>query len=234
MDRLRDYHTKQSQSERQIPYHLYEEFSTTQMNIHKTETDSQIQRTDLWLPRGRGERRGEEWEFGISRGNILKIGWINNVLLYSQETIFNILWQTIMEKNMKKNIHIYICMYNWVTAIQKILTLYINYTSINFFKLLSQRTLGFQILVNYQIVLQQNCTRLHYYQQGMLRWRRLFPHQGQSDYVKAFHLCQSGTCQEVSMSYISLITKEVVSSQMFTAHLFFYSCEIPICILCHL
>ena len=43
------------------------------MSIHKTETDSQIQRTDLWLPSGRGERRGEEWEFGISRGNLLKI-----------------------------------------------------------------------------------------------------------------------------------------------------------------
>ena len=113
-------------------------------------------------------------------------------------------------------------MHNWVTAIQKKLTLYINYTSINFFKLLSQRTLEFQILVNYQIVLQQNCTRLHYYQQGMLRWKRLFRQQGQSDYVKDFHLCQAGTCQKVSMSYISLITKEIVASQMFTAHLFFF------------
>ena len=26
--------------------------------IYKTETDSQTQRTDLWLPRGKGEGRG--------------------------------------------------------------------------------------------------------------------------------------------------------------------------------
>ena len=33
------------------------------MNFHKTETDSQTQRTDLWLPRGGG---GERW-FGSLR-----------------------------------------------------------------------------------------------------------------------------------------------------------------------
>ena len=34
--------------------------------IYKTETDSQTQRTDLWLPRG-----GMDWEFGISRCKLL-------------------------------------------------------------------------------------------------------------------------------------------------------------------
>ena len=34
-----------------------------------------------------------DWEFGISRYKLLYIGWINsNVLLYTQGTIFNILW----------------------------------------------------------------------------------------------------------------------------------------------
>ena len=35
-------------------------------------------------PRGRGGGGGMDWEFGISRGKLLHIGWINNkVLLYS-------------------------------------------------------------------------------------------------------------------------------------------------------
>ena len=50
--------------------------------IYKTETDSQTQRTDLWLPRGAGGG-GVDWEFGISRCKLLYIQWINKVLLYS-------------------------------------------------------------------------------------------------------------------------------------------------------
>ena len=52
--------------------------------IFKTETDSQTQRTDFWLQRGRWGWRGMDWEFGISRRKLLYIEWINNkVLLYS-------------------------------------------------------------------------------------------------------------------------------------------------------
>ena len=48
------------------------------------ETDSQTQRTGLWLPRGKGHRGGMEWEFGLSRCKLLYIEWINSkVLLYS-------------------------------------------------------------------------------------------------------------------------------------------------------
>ena len=51
---------------------------------NKTETDSQTQRTDLWLPRGRRGGGGMDWEFGISRCKLLYIKWINNkILLYS-------------------------------------------------------------------------------------------------------------------------------------------------------
>ena len=51
--------------------------------IYKTETDSQTQRTDLWLPRQWGWR-GMDREFGISKWKLLCIEWINNkVLLYS-------------------------------------------------------------------------------------------------------------------------------------------------------
>ena len=38
----------------------------------------------MWLPRGRADRGGIEWEAGISRCKLLYIEWINNkVLLYS-------------------------------------------------------------------------------------------------------------------------------------------------------
>ena len=53
------------------------------MNYHRTETDSQIWRTNLWLP---SKREGSEmdWKFGISRYKLLHLDWISNeVLLYS-------------------------------------------------------------------------------------------------------------------------------------------------------
>ena len=55
--------------------------------ICETETDSQTQRTDFLLPRGRG--RGMDWEFVISGYKLLCIGWINNKVL--QGTLFSIL-----------------------------------------------------------------------------------------------------------------------------------------------
>ena len=46
---------------------------------YKTETDSQTQRTDLWLLRGRGD-----WEFGVSRYKLLHLEWMGiAVLLHS-------------------------------------------------------------------------------------------------------------------------------------------------------
>ena len=62
MDGPRDYHTKQSKSERerQIPYDITYiqnlKYDTNEL-IYETETDSQTQRTDLWLPGGLGEGR---------------------------------------------------------------------------------------------------------------------------------------------------------------------------------
>ena len=52
--------------------------------IYRTETDSQIWRTDLWLLGSVGGRRGMDWEFGVSRCKLLHLEWItNDVLLYS-------------------------------------------------------------------------------------------------------------------------------------------------------
>ena len=68
MDRPRD-HTKQSKSERerQIPYDITYTWNLkydTKEHIYETKTDSQTQRTDLWLPSGDGWG-GMECEFGI-------------------------------------------------------------------------------------------------------------------------------------------------------------------------
>ena len=52
--------------------------------ICKTETDSQAQRADLWSPRGRLQLGRQGWEFGIDRGKLTHIQWVNNqVLLWS-------------------------------------------------------------------------------------------------------------------------------------------------------
>ena len=58
IDATRDYHTKWSKSERErqtlhdITYMWNLKYGTNEL-IYKTETDSQIQRKDLCLPRGR-------------------------------------------------------------------------------------------------------------------------------------------------------------------------------------
>ena len=59
-----------SERERQIPYDITYTWNLkydTNEPIYKTETDSQTERTDLWLPSGRGGERGMDWEFGVSR-----------------------------------------------------------------------------------------------------------------------------------------------------------------------
>ena len=74
--------------ERQIPHDITCMWNLkydTEEPIHETETDSQTERTALWLPRGRGGGRGMEWEAGVSRCQLSRIGWRNKVLLYSTE-----------------------------------------------------------------------------------------------------------------------------------------------------
>ena len=67
---------------RQIPYDITYTWNLkygTNEPIYKTQTDSQTQRTDLWLPRGGG--RGMDWEFGVGRCKLLHTEWINNKVL---------------------------------------------------------------------------------------------------------------------------------------------------------
>ena len=53
----------------------------TNQHIYETITDSQIMTTGLWLPRGSGVRGEKIQEFGISKGKLLYIEWINNEVL---------------------------------------------------------------------------------------------------------------------------------------------------------
>ena len=50
----------------------------------KTDTDSQTQRSDLWLPSGRRGGSRMDREFGVGRCKLLHLEWLSNkVLPYS-------------------------------------------------------------------------------------------------------------------------------------------------------
>ena len=74
MDATREYHTKWSKSERErqisydITYMWNLKYDTNEL-IYETETDSQTQRTDLWLPRGRGVGEGCTGRLGLADAN---------------------------------------------------------------------------------------------------------------------------------------------------------------------
>ena len=76
-----------SERERKIPYAITYMWTLkygTNEPTYKTEADSQTWRTELWLLRGREERRRTDWESGVGRCKLLHLEWINNkVLLYS-------------------------------------------------------------------------------------------------------------------------------------------------------
>ena len=74
MDASRDYHTKLSKSERerQVPYDITYRWNLkydTSEPTYEAETDSQTERTDLWLPRGRRVREGWTGSLGLADAN---------------------------------------------------------------------------------------------------------------------------------------------------------------------
>ena len=78
MDGPRDYHTKWSKSDkgRKISYHLHVESNfknDTNELIYKTETDLQILKTNLWLPKGKCVCGGINHELGINIYTLLYI-----------------------------------------------------------------------------------------------------------------------------------------------------------------
>ena len=67
----------------------------------ETESDSQAENS---LAAAMGDRveRGVRWEFGIPRCKLLYTGWTSKTLPQTTENsgLFNILWDTIVEKSM--------------------------------------------------------------------------------------------------------------------------------------
>ena len=75
-----------------------------QMNISMKEKQTHRHREDLWLSRGKRVRKGKDWEFEISRGKLLYIGWINNkVLLFSTR---NYIQCPVINHNEKEYIYV--------------------------------------------------------------------------------------------------------------------------------
>ena len=67
MDGPRDYHTKQSKSERetQIPYYITYMWNVKkkkiQMNLFIKQKQTHRQKTNLWLPKGKGRGGKDKW-----------------------------------------------------------------------------------------------------------------------------------------------------------------------------
>ena len=72
---------------------------------YKTEIDSQTQKTNLELPKGKGGGGGINQEFGISRYTPLYIKQINN-------NTGNYIQYPVINHNEKEYIYIYIYIYN--------------------------------------------------------------------------------------------------------------------------
>ena len=76
--------------------------------IYETETDSQTQRTILWLPRGRRGGGGRNGSLGLADGNYFIYRINNKVLMYSTGNHIRYPVINHNEKNVKKNIYIHI------------------------------------------------------------------------------------------------------------------------------
>ena len=98
--------SKVCQRRRQIPYSIIYTWNLkydTDELVHKTETDLQRENR-LRLPRGRRDGGGVEWVSGISRFRLVYRERTNKNYCGSQGTILSTLWQTIMQKKMKKRV----------------------------------------------------------------------------------------------------------------------------------
>ena len=117
MDGTKDYHNKWIKSDKD-KHHTASLIGgilkkDTNELIYKTETNSQISKTNLWLPKETGWGMWEEidQEFGISMCTLLDMEWmVSGDLLYSTgySTQYSVI--TYVGKNLEKNGYVY--MYN--------------------------------------------------------------------------------------------------------------------------
>ena len=96
-----------------------------QINLNMKQKRNQGHREQTGGYQGEGGGGGQEWVSEISRCKLVYTERINNEShCIEQGTTFNILWQTIMEKSMKKNI----CMTESLYCTEIYTALQINYT----------------------------------------------------------------------------------------------------------
>ena len=95
-----------------------------QMNLSMKQNPGRREQTSVCQGGGKW-RRGLDWKLGISRCKLVCIEWIiTRSYCLALGAIFNILWQTIMEKNMEKNI--YVCTNLSRSVVQQKLTKHVN------------------------------------------------------------------------------------------------------------
>ena len=117
MDGPRKYHTKWSKSDRERPKilrdHQYVESNKndTKKFVHKTETDSKISKTSLWLPKGNAEGRdklgGRDWH--IHTTIYTENGWVTRTCCRAQGTLYSVLCSDLCRKRIWKGMDIGIC-----------------------------------------------------------------------------------------------------------------------------
>ena len=85
----------------------------TNEHMNKAETNSQTQKPNLWLPRGKKVGGGDKSGVGDQQIQITiyKIDKQGHDVQYRE--LYSISYHTIMEKNMKNNRY----MYNWITLL---------------------------------------------------------------------------------------------------------------------
>ena len=83
----------------------------TQTNLPTKQTDSQTQASGLMVAKGLGGGGGENWELGISRCQLLHIGWINKVLLYGTGSHIQ---HAVINRNGKEYEKECVCVYRYM------------------------------------------------------------------------------------------------------------------------
>ena len=113
----RDCPTEWSKSDRKrqniLWYHLYVESKKMRQNelTYKSEINSQTQKKNLWLPKGKGVG-GINWEFWINRYTLLYIKQVNNKDLLHSTGNYN--QYLVITYNVINYIYIYVYIYIYI------------------------------------------------------------------------------------------------------------------------
>ena len=122
MSTTRDDHTKWSQKEKNIIYHLSVEFKTWHKWTY-LQNRNRIREIENWLVVAKGEGVWGEmgWKVGVKSFELLCTEWINKFLLYSTE---NYSQYPMVNQNGKEYIlkHVYVCVTESLCCVAEINT----------------------------------------------------------------------------------------------------------------